>query len=250
MRTMHILHRLHFKQAHYLPARAGLLAAALLLAGAASAQQNAPARQDPETVRKVVEQFLRIQTAGLPGQVSIDASALDARANLAACAAPEAFMPPGSRAWGRTTVGVRCAVPVAWTVYIPATVKVVADYLTTAAPLAQGQIVAPHHVIKARGDLTQLPTGILTDASQAVGRALAMSLPAGAPLRHDALRAQAAIRQGQTVRLSAAGAGFRISAEAKALNNAAEGQVAQARTASGEVVSGIARSDGVIEVTY
>ena len=231
------------------PLKASLFSIILVLAGAAVAQQP-PARQDPETIRKVVEQFLRIQSAGLPGQVSITASALDERANLAVCAAPEAFIPPGSRVWGRTTVGVRCVVPVTWTVYIPATVKVVADYLTTAAPLAQGQVVLPQHLAKARGDLTQLPAGILTDASQAVGRALAMSLPAGAPLRNDALRAQAAVLQGQTVRLTSAGAGFSISAEAKALNNAADGQVVQARTPSGQVVSGVARNGGIVEVTY
>jgi flagella basal body P-ring formation protein FlgA len=234
----------------HLLSKAILFSALMPLATAALAQQAASLRQDPETIRKVVERFLHVQSAGLPGQVSISANALDSRANLAACAAPEAFLPPGSRVWGRTTVGVRCTVPASWTVYIPATVKVVAEYLTTAAPLAQGQVVGPQHLVKARGDLTQLPTGILTDASQAVGRALAMSLPAGAPLRSDALRAQAAVQQGQTVRLATSGAGFRISAEAKALNNAAEGQVVQARTPTGQIVSGVAKSGGVVEVTY
>jgi len=234
----------------HLLTKASLLLTVLLLAGAAAAQQPAQPRQDPEVIRKVAEQFLRIQSAGLPGQVSISANALDARTSLAACAAPEAFMPGGSRVWGRTTVGVRCTVPAAWTVYVTATVKVVSDYLTTAAPVAQGQVIAPEHLIKARGDLTQLPAGILTDASQALGRTLTVSLPAGTPLRNDALRAPAAVLQGQTVRLSSGGAGFRISAEAKALNNAAEGQVVQARTASGQVVSGVAKNGGVVEVTY
>lgn len=231
------------------PLKASLFSILLMLAGMAIAQQS-PARQDPETIRKVVEQFLLVQSAGLPGQVSVSANALDERANIGACAAPEAFMPPGSRVWGRTTVGVRCTVPVAWTVYIPATVKVIAEYLTTAAPLAQGQVVMSQHLAKARGDLTLLPAGILTEASQALGRTLAMSLPAGAPLRNDALRAQSAILQGQTVRLMSSGAGFRISAEAKALNNAAEGQVVQARTPSGQVVSGVAKNGGIVEVTY
>lgn len=234
---------------HLLP-KAILFATLMQLAIAAIAQQAAPQRQDPEAIRKVVEHFLHVQSAGLPGQVSITANALDARANLAACAAPEAFLPPGSRVWGRTTVGVRCTVPVSWTVYIPATVKVVAEYLTTAAPLAQGQVIGPQHLARAKGDLTHLPAGILTDQSQALGRSLAMSLPAGAPLRSDALRAQAAVQQGQTVRLQTTGSGFRISAEAKALNNAAEGQVVQARTSNGQVVSGVARSGGVVEVTY
>ncbi len=223
---------------------------ALLLASTAAAQQSASSKQDPAVIRTVVEHFLRTQTAGLPGQVSITANTINPRSKLAACAAPEPFMPPGSRVWGRTTVGVRCTVPVAWTVYISATINVVAEYLTAAAPLAQGQLVGPHDIAKVRGDLTLLPAGILTDPSQAIGRSLTLSLRAGTPLRQDALRAQAAVQQGQTVRLMSAGAGFRISSEAKALNNAAAGQIVQARTAAGQVISGIAKTGGIVEVTY
>jgi len=57
------------------------------------------------------------------------------------------------------------------------------------------------------------------------------------------------VQQGQNVILHAAGRGFRVTAEGKALNNAQEGQVAQARTASGQTVSGIARPSGVVEIT-
>lgn len=227
-----------------------LYATTLLLASAAAAQGAVAARQDPLAIRKVVEHFLLTQTAGLPGQVSIVTNTLDPRASLAACAAPEAFMPAGSRAWGRTTVGVRCTTPATWTVYISATVNVLADYLTTAAPLAQGKIIGPQDIVKIKGDLTMLPNGILTDAAQAIGRSLAHSLPAGMPLRQDALRAQLAIQQGQTVRLLSVGTGFQISSEAKALNNAAEGQVIQTRTSAGQMVSGVARMGGIVEVTY
>jgi flagella basal body P-ring formation protein FlgA len=77
-----------------------------------------------------------------------------------------------------------------------------------------------------------------------------MSLPSGVPLRQDVLRSQQAVQQGQMIKLISAGPGFRVSAEARALNNATEGQVAQARTASGQVVSGIAKAGGVVEITY
>lgn len=230
--------------------QASFLCFALLSTAIAAAQQTLPQKQDPAAIRKTVEHFLQSQTAGLPGQVKITVKHLDARTNLAACAAPEAFLPTGSRVWGRTTVGVRCMEPANWTVYISAMVNVVADYLTTAAPLAQGQIIGPQDIVKARGDLTRLPTGILTDASQAVGRSLTLSLAAGTPLRQDALRAQAAVQQGQTVRLTTTGSGFKISSEAKALTNASEGQIVQTRTMNGQVVSGIAKTGGIVEVTY
>ncbi|GIZ52662.1 flagellar basal body P-ring formation chaperone FlgA [Noviherbaspirillum aridicola] len=229
-----------------------LLAAltALSLPAAASAQTPAPARQDPAALRQVAEQFLRVQSAGLPGEAQISVGQVDPRMNLAVCPAPEAFLPAGSRAWGKTTVGIRCNAPSTWTIYIAATVRVQGEYLVAAAPLAQGKTLGPEDIVGMRGELTALPAGIVTDVSQAVGRTMAISLPAGAPLRADSLRSVAAVQQGQTVRIVSAGPGFRVSAEGRALNNAADGQVAQARTASGQVVSGVARAGGVVEVTY
>lgn len=219
-----------------------------LLANTAMAQT--PARQDPAALRQSVEQFLRVQTAGLPGKVDITVGSVDARTNLPACAAPEAFLPNGSRVWGKTTVGMRCREPSPWTIYISATVRVTADYVVSAAPLAQGQTIAQNDLASVKGDLTTLPNGIITDASQAIGRTVTVSLPAGTPLRSDSLRAQQAVLQGQTVRVVSNGPGFQVATEGRALNNAAEGQVAQARTMSGQVISGVAKTGGIIEVRY
>lgn len=226
------------------------IALSLLLAASALAQVPAPARQDPAALRQLVESFLRVQTTGLPGAVTVGVGNVDPRLNLPACAAPEAFLPNGSRLWGKTTVGVRCAAPDPWTVYLSATVKVVGGYIVTAAPLAQGQQIGPDDLAKVKGDLTSLPHGIITDASQAIGRTISASLPLGSPLRTDLLRAQQAIQQGQVVRVVSSGTGFQVTAEARALNNANEGQVAQVRTSSGHVVTGIAKVGGVVEVTY
>lgn len=230
---------------------ARLFTCLLILPAVGAMAQSAPAaKQDPHAVRLVVEHFLRTQTAGLPGEVRISSQALDPRSNLPACAAPEPFLPTGSRVWGRTTVGVRCHVPVNWTVYISATVNVIGEYVTTAAPLAQGQLINATDLTRAKGDLTLLPPGIITDPAQAIGRAVTLSMAAGMPLRQDALREQQAVQQGQTVRLMTSGQGFRVSSEGKALNNAADGQVIQARTANGQIISGIARAGGIVEVTY
>ena len=225
-------------------------ALAIALSALPVASHGQAQRQDTTVVRQAVEQFLRIQTAGLPGEVNVSVGSVDGRTNLPQCAAPEAFMPNGSRAWGKTTVGVRCVAPSPWTIYVAATVQVVGEYFITAAPLTQGQRVGPNDVTRIKGDLTSLPVGIVTDASQAVGRTLAISLPPGTPLRMDSLRNQPAVQQGQSVRVVTSGPGFRVSTEARALNNASDGQIAQARTASGQVVSGVAKAGGVVEVTY
>jgi flagella basal body P-ring formation protein FlgA len=100
------------------------------------------------------------------------------------------------------------------------------------------------------GDLGALPASVLTDPAQAIGKTARQGVAVGQPLRSELLSAAWAVQQGQSVKLLSSGAGFSVSNEGKALNNAAEGQVAQVRTASGQLVSGIARQGGIVEVNY
>ena len=100
------------------------------------------------------------------------------------------------------------------------------------------------------GDMSSLPTGIVTDPANAIGKTLRNSLGAGQPLRSDQLLAPLVIRQGQTVRVISKGPGFAVSGEGKALNNAAVGQIAQIRMSSGQTVSGAAQADGSVEISF
>ena len=227
-----------------------LAAFALSAAAAPSLAQSAPAKQDHGVLRQTVTQFLTVQAGGLPGQINVTVGALDPRLNLAACAAPDPFLPNGARAWGKTTVGVRCTAPSPWTVYIPAMVQVQGDYLAAAVPLAQGQVIGPTDVARVRGDLTTLPPGILTESSQAVGYTVARTVAVGAPLRQDALRSQQAVASGQMVRLVSSGPGFKVTSDGRALANGSDGQTIQVRAPNGQVVSGVARLGGLVEVAY
>ncbi|MDB5991948.1 MAG: flgA [Herbaspirillum sp.] len=216
----------------------------------ASAQDNAPppvSKQDLSLLGPIVEHYLTIQAIGLQGKISVELGKVDARLNLAACAAPEAFLPKGSRPWGKSMVGVRCTAP-AWVIYMPVTVRVQGDYYIAAGPLPQGQVVSATDLSKASGELTTLPASIITDPAQAIGRTTTMAIRAGAIVRQDQLRAQNVVKQGQTVRIISNGPGFQITTEGRALNNATEGQIAQAKTAAGQTVSGIARAGGILEI--
>lgn len=213
----------------------------------ASAQQAA-ARQDLGALRTIAEQYLHMQSAGLPGVVSVTVGAVDGRMQLAACPAPQAFQPPGARTMGKTSVGVRCTAPVAWTVYIQSQVSVMAEYVAAAVPLAQGQAIDASQLVMAKGDLGSLPNGVLTNMAQAIGRTSGMSLAAGAPVRSDMLKSKPVVQQGQSVRVVSGGAGFKVTAEAKAIGTASDGQVVQVRTPAGAIISGVARAGGLVEV--
>ncbi len=222
----------------------------LLVQAVPQSASTVPVRQDGNALRAVVEQFLLAQAAGSPGEVSVKVGAVDPRTALAGCPAPEAFLNPGARAWGKTTVGVRCTAPSNWTIYIQAQVNVKANYVAAAVPLAQGQAVEGGQLMLVKGDIAAMPNGIITDMAQAIGRTPTVSLAAGTPLRMDTLRSKPVVQQNQAVRLVLIGNGFNVSAEGRAIGTAGEGQVVQVRTPSGTVVSGTAKAGGMVEVAF
>lgn len=197
-----------------------------------------------------LDHYLRAQTQGLPGKVSYSIGQLDSRTQLTPCSAFEPFLPAGSRLWGKATVGVRCLGPSSWTIYLPVQVNISGNYLVTARPMSAGQLLGASDIVIRSGDLSSLPTNVITDQTQAVGKTVKNGIAAGQPLRSDFLIAPWAVQQGQSVKLVSKGSGFSVSSEGKALNNAADGQVAQVRTAAGQTVSGIARAGGMVEVSY
>lgn len=237
--------------AHPLALRPPSAVARVLLLGAlALFAIPADAQQAPGVVEARVLEFLQQQAAGLPGEVSIQVSPLDPNNQLPACAALEPFLPAGTRAWGRISVGVRCDSPVTWTAYLQAQVAVVADYLVAARPLRAGQVLGPADLGQRRGDLTALPDNVLTDGTQAMGHHTRIAIAAGSALRGDMLRVPHAVRQGQTVTVLSSGPGFRVSSEGRAMNNAAPGENVRVRLANGQVVTGIAQAGGGVEVAF
>jgi flagella basal body P-ring formation protein FlgA len=222
----------------------------LMLSKQALALSSATEYQSLDSIKQHISAFLLTQSNGYPGKVTVDVGRIDPRLKLETCADVNVFMPSGSRPWGKTSVGVRCTVPKAWTIYVQANVSVFSDYLVAAAPLAQGHILEAHHVLFELGDLTRLPAGILTEHSQVVGRVVSISMAAGTVLRQEMLKSMPVVQQGQQVKLVSSGEGFTVTAEGHALDKANEGQVVKVKVASGQIISGIAKPGGRVEVVY
>lgn len=220
----------------------------ILLLGTAAVSDASLEPGQLARIQQAVEQLLRQQTAGLPGKVSFTLGAIDARLNLPACPAPEAFVPAGVRLWGNASVGVRCGGGNPWTIYVPVSVKVLTGVVVAAHALAQGRALELSDMAVQEADLGQLTTSVVTEPRQALGRILTLGVAPGQPLRQDLLRAPPVVQQGQSVTLRAQGPGFQVRAEGKAVTNAAEGQVAQVRTPSGHTINGIAHFGGIVDV--
>ncbi|MFT4432124.1 flagellar basal body P-ring formation chaperone FlgA [Caballeronia sp. 15715] len=215
----------------------------------APAMAGAPnqATQDGDAVRAAALVFLTQQAAGLPGKADITVTPVFPR-GLAACSTLEPFLPAGSRLWGRTTVGVRCSGDRPWTLYLQARVSVMATYYLAARAVAPGEVLTAADLIPRDGDLTSMPQAIVTDPSQAVGAVTLSRLAAGLPLRTDMLRGAGAVVIGQSVHVVTNGAGFSISAEGSAMNNAAPGQQVRVKTAGGQIISGVVKDGSTVEI--
>ncbi|MBI5660357.1 MAG: flagellar basal body P-ring formation protein FlgA [Nitrosomonadales bacterium] len=203
-------------------------------------------QQSHAGIRAAIADFARAQTLDLPGQVTVKTGEIDRRIALPACPELEPFLPPAGRLLGNITVGIRCPTVNGWTLFVPVQIKVQANLLIAVRPLQQGQMLRAEDLVGRNGELSQ--PGTLTDPAQAVGKVLKFGVGTGQVLNRDMLRAPYVVSQGQTVQLQIEGGGYRIHSEGQALNNAAEGQSLRIKAVSGQVISGMARSDGSVEI--
>lgn len=214
------------------------------LPGLAAEWQSLPA------IQATVESFVKQKAAGMRGERSISVSRIDNRLKLARCDRMEAFLPGGNRLSGNTSVGVRCQAPTSWSLYVPVQIKLIDEVLVAAQAVPAGQALQASDLKLERRDVTSLSGNILQSPEQAIGKNVAAPLAAGTVLRLELLRAPNIILQGQPVKLVAQGASFKVTSEGTAMGNAALGQVVSVKTRSGQVIKGIARSTGVVEVYF
>jgi flagella basal body P-ring formation protein FlgA len=201
-------------------------------------------------IKHAITEFLNDHTRDLPGQASFSIGTINASGLPDDCVNLSVSMDSNARPWGKTHVNVRCTEGSPWRMYVPVEIHVLVNYVVTARPLTAGQIISATDIRQRQGDLADLPQGILTDLTQAIGQLSRVSLPADRPLRTDMLRLPLVVKQGQNVKVVSGGANFQVSSDGRALNNAAMGQVVQVRLASGQVLSGIAQKDGTIAINY
>lgn len=216
----------------------------------ALASATSVAAPDPASIRLAVEQFLRVQTQGLPGTVRYSVGSIAANTQLTDCPALGVSLPAGSRLWGQSYVVVKCQAEANWSLYVPVQVRILADHYVAARNLGLGQIITEADLLRRNGDITELPAGVLTSPAEAVGRITSQAIVAGRPVRSDMLKQSFVVQQGQNVRVSSKGPGFQVTNDGRALGNAVDGQVVQVRLNNGQVLSGVARPGAVVEIGF
>ena len=183
---------------------------------------------------------------GAPATISVGAPRND---RLGECDDPAPFLPPGARLRSGMNVGVRCTVPNVWTTYVPVSIQMDVTYFVAARTVAADQSIGPDDIEARQVDLSRLPAHAVRQATDLHGMVATNRVNVGAAFKTSALRSPLSVVRGQNVRIVANGKGFSVTSEGQAMATAGPGTTVQVRTKSGQLVSGVVRHAGLVEIT-
>ena len=227
------------------PWRRGVVAALTLCVGVfiqlpAGAESVAGEAQLPALAQRWVNQTLAEQGRRMEPPLRLQGTLgpLDSRLRLAACARVEAYVPPGSRLWGRGRVGLRCLDgPVRWNVSMPLSVTATGTAWVLRRDVAPGTELQEGDLMRAEADWAAEPSPVLAGPAPWQGQVANRVLIAGQTLRQNMVRAAQVFQAGAEVRVLVQGGGFQIGALAQALSPGVVGQPARVRMDNGRVMS-------------
>ncbi len=183
-------------------------------------------------------------------RIEVEVGQLDPRLRLAPCQKVDAYVPEGTRLWGRSRIGLRCAQgAVKWNVYLPITVKVFGTAMVATNSLASGGVLAAADLAPAEVDLAEDTAAPVTRGELAIGRMLTRALKPGQSLRVSHLKMRQWFAAGETVLVIGQGEGFSVAGEAQALNPGIEGVAVRVRTESGRVLTGLPVGERRVELS-
>ena len=212
---------------------------------AASLATGAP---DTEPLRSQIEQWLNTRQpvrsdAPLNRQVTLITPA----AQLAGlCAQPQLSINAGDRRLtGNKTVTATCGKQRR---FIQIKVQASGNWFVSRRQLAAGTVIAMEDIQPQSGSADFLPPGVLFSAAEIVGQTATRVIQPGQPLQQNQLRKPWRISHGQQVDTLVQSQGFSVRSRAKALTNAAVGDMLRLRTHSGKIISGKVTASGQVEL--
>ncbi len=235
---------MHF--ARRLPAPAWLLAGVCAgLFGSAAHAQALPVDDAAEAsaiyanAQRWLDDTLAGSAASLPLRMEVSVGELDRRLRLAHCDRVEPYIPPNTRLWGKSRLGLRCVQgAVKWNVFLPITVKAFGPAWVVKGMVQQGSILSEDDAMAVEVDWAELNSPIVANAADWVGQTAIRTLSTGQALRQDMMKAAQVFQAGAQVRVLARGVGFEIATSGQAVSAGVVGQSARVRMDNGRVMTG------------
>lgn len=175
-----------------------------------------------------------------PLRLEISVGSMDNRFKLAPCNRAEAYLPPGSRLWGKTRVGVRCVDGSSkWNITLPASIKAFGSAWVVRGLVSPGAALSETDAVETEVDWAEEPNPVLREPSQWSGQLATRALTTGMVLRQGMVKPAWAFQAGAPVRVVAQGPGFEVSSDAQAISAGIVGQSARVRMENGRITTGI-----------
>lgn len=191
------------------------------------------------SAQRWLDDTLASTTGSLPLRMEVSVGELDRRLRLAPCERVEPYVPPGTRLWGKTRLGLRCMQGTSkWNVFLPITVKAFGPAWVVKGSVAQGAVLSEADATFVEVDWAELNSPIVANASDWVGQTATRSLSTGQALRQDMVKAAQVFQAGAQVKVLARGVGFEIATSAQAVSGGVVGQSARVRMDNGRVMTG------------
>lgn len=230
--------------------------AAVCWVGGFLAASVACAQETPTpNLQEMTQNWLRnaaaaAQPAGAAGlRMEVTVGSLDSRLKLAACGNIEPYLPPGSKLWGRTRVGLRCVDGVSrWNVTLPVTVNAFGPAWVVKTHVPSGAVLTEGDVVEAEVNWAEDMNPVLRDRSLWVGQMATRLLTTGQTLRQGMVKPAQVFQAGAQVRVVAQGPGFQISSDAQALSAGVVGELARVRMDNGRVTSGVVLDTRTVKI--
>jgi len=201
----------------------GLIRLSLLLILPLSAVA-ADSYQSLSEITNTVKEFIQGEYS-LDERSEVEIGRLDPRLRLKPCGKPlRSFFPQASRNT-KTTVGVRCPGPHAWTIYVSATISQIDKVLVARQHLRRGSQIKADDFDFKDYDLNRLKYGYFTDLKQVLGKTLKRHLNQGAVLTPSVIAINKVIKRGERVTILAETAGITIRAKGQALEAGGIGDI-------------------------
>jgi flagella basal body P-ring formation protein FlgA len=175
--------------------------------------------------------------------------ALDSRLRLAPCNRIEPYLPPGTRLWGRSRIGLRCLEGrVHWNVFVPVTIKAWGPAWVLRRPVPGGTVLTQDDADMAEMDWAEHSSNVLATPESWVGQQAAYALQPGNTLRANMVRPVPAFNRGAQVRVKSGGSGFQVILTGLAMDAGIEGQAVRVKLNNGKIVTGTVNPDQTVEV--
>ena len=187
---------------------------------------NAASYQSHNSIYKAAKKY--VDTHVLPQydkQAVVKVGQLDSRLKLKKCSKKlQAFLPKGSRAIGKTTVGVKCKGRKPWSLHVSVTISVYGNVLVASRQLQKGSVLTASDIEIKKYDLASLAHGFIEDIGHGAGMKLKRRVMTGTVITPSMLKKPRIVSRGQKVTILAQTGFMQVRMEGKALAHGAVGE--------------------------